>query len=565
MAEGQPELAKICMLHAPHRALLARHKPVILIAVILATFITGGTGLLVLSLYLASPSAGMTRSVVSNSQTWAVIIGAGRQSFLSATLSVLLGLIAARSLHRRSQFFGRGVFLSLSFMAIIVPTTVAAIGLVQLWGRNGFLRHLIDTLFGRELLFPAYGLEMVILAHILFNAPLVMRVGLEALSGLPDHHWRLSAQFGFSRLAYFRFVEWPCLKMLIPTLFSLIFLLCFTSFSLVLMLGGGPGVSTLEVAIYTSVRFDFNLPKAAVLSALQLIIAGGFILLLSRGRLPSWTNRLSMASKILRTDVQSVSGKLADSLILGCFCLIVLCPLLALFLSVRLAEGVSLFERPAFWQAFWSSTCLGISTAVLSTTLAFILCAGRYRMSGQSFGARLGRAVVSLSQSVYLVLPAIVLGTASFLVFRPVVNLFDHVIFVVLLSNSLLALPFAARLIDGRYHMITPAQDKLCAQLGLTGLRRVFWVTLPAMRREIGLCLGLTAALSIGDFGVIALFGSEQFQTLPYLLYQYSSRYGGAEAELLAVFLLIYGFGLFFSLNQAVNWLVLRRVYAESH
>ena len=186
-------------------------------------------------------------------------------------------------------------------------------------------------------------------------------------------------------------------------------------------------------------------------------------------------------------------------------------------------------------------------------------------MSGQSFGARLGRAVVSLSQSVYLVLPAIVLGTASFLVFRPVVNLFDHVIFVVLLSNSLLALPFAARLIDGRYDMITPAQDKLCSQLGLTGLRRVFWATLPAMRREIGLCLGLTAALSIGDFGVIALFGSEQFQTLPYLLYQYSSRYGGAEAELLAVFLLIYGFGLFFFLNQAVNWLAVRRVHAESH
>ena len=62
-------------------------------------------------------------------------------------------------------------------------------------------------------------------------------------------------------------------------------------------------------------------------------------------------------------------------------------------------------------------------------------------MSGRSFGARLGRAVISLSQSVYLVLPAIVLGTASFLVFRPVVNLFDHVFFVVLLSNSLLALP----------------------------------------------------------------------------------------------------------------------------
>ena len=553
------------MVQAPHPALLASRKPVIMTAVALASFIAGGTGLLVLSLYLAAPSVGLVWSVLTSSQTWAVIIGAGGQAFMSATISVLLGLAAARTLHRRGQFFGRGVILSLSFMAMIVPTTVAAIGLVQLWGRNGIIRQITGNLFGQDILFPAYGLEMVVLAHVLFNAPLVMRVGLAALSGLPDHHWRLSAQFGFSRLAYFRFVEWPCLKLLLPALFSLIFLLCFTSFSLVLMLGGGPGVSTLEVAIYTSVRFDFDLPKAAVLSALQLIIAGGFILLLSRGRLPSWTNRLSVPRTTLRTDSHSVSGKLADGLILGCFCLVVLCPLLALFLSARLAEGVTLFDRPAFWQAFWSSTFLGISAACLSTTLAFILCAGRFRMAGQSLGTRLGRAVISLSQSVYLVLPAIVLGTASFLVFRPVVNLFDHVFFVVLLSNSLLALPFAARLIDGRYHMITPAQDKLCAQLGLTGLRRFFLVTLPAMRREIGLCLGLTAALSIGDFGVIALFGSEQFQTLPYLLYQYASRYGGAEAELLAVFLLVYGLGLFFCLHQAVNRLAFRRAYAQRY
>ncbi|EHI49951.1 thiamine ABC transporter, permease protein [SAR116 cluster alpha proteobacterium HIMB100] len=550
------------MIHAPHPALLASHKAVLRTAIILASLIAAGTGLLVSSLYLAAPSAGLAWSVLSGAQTWAVILGASGQAFTSAALSVILGMTAARALHRRGQFFGRGLFLSLSFMAMIVPTTVAAIGLVQLWGRNGAIRQFADGLFGQDIFFPAYGLEMVILAHVLFNAPLVMRVGLAALSGLPEHHWRLSAQLGFTRLAYFRFVEWPCLKLLVPALFSLIFLLCFTSFSLVLMLGGGPGVSTLEVAIYTSVRFDFDLPKAAILSTLQVMIAGGFILLLSRGQLPSWTNRLSLASRTLRTDAQSVSGKLADGLILGCFCLIVVCPLLALFLSSRLVEGVSLFERSAFWQAFWSSTSLGLSAALLSTTLAFILCAGRYRMSGQTISARFGRSVISLSQSVYLVLPAIVLGTASFLVFRPIVNLFDHVFFVVLLTNSLLALPFATRLIDGRYHMITPVHDKLCAQIDLTGWRRFFWVTLPAMRREVGLCLGLTAALSIGDFGVIALFGSEQFQTLPYLLYQYASRYGGAEAELLAVFLLIYGLGLFFCLHQAVNRLAVRRTYA---
>jgi thiamine transport system permease protein len=63
-------------------------------------------------------------------------------------------------------------------------------------------------------------------------------------------------------------------------------------------------------------------------------------------------------------------------------------------------------------------------------------------------------------------------------------------------------------------------------------------ITLPSMRTEIGLSLGLCSALAMGDFGVIALFGSEQFRTLPWLLYQYSSRYGGGEAELLGLIML---------------------------
>ena len=326
------------MLHAPHPALLASRKPVIRTAVILASFIAGGTGLLVLSLYLATPSAGMTLSVLSSPQTWAVIFGAGVQAFLSATLSVLLGLTAARSLHRRGQFFGRGVFLSLSFMAMIVPTTVAAIGLVQLWGRNGFLRQLTDTMFGIDMLFPAYGLEMVILAHVLFNAPLVMRVGLAALSGLPDHHWRLAAQFGFSRLSYFRFVEWPCLKLLVPALFSLIFLLCFTSFSLVLMLGVVLALAHLKWRFIPVSGLILTCPRQRSYPRCSCLLQQVLFCCCTEG-LPSWTSRLSVASKTLRTDAQSASGKLLDSLILGCFCLIVLCPLLTLFLSARLAKG----------------------------------------------------------------------------------------------------------------------------------------------------------------------------------------------------------------------------------
>ena len=72
--------------------------------------------------------------------------------------------------------------------------------------------------------------------------------------------------------------------------------------------------------------------------------------------------------------------------------------------------------------------------------------------------------------------------------------------------------------------------DRLCAGLGIRGWRRLRWITLPALAPELGYASGLSAALSLGDLTVIALFGSQQFQTLPWLLYQTMARYRSGEA-----------------------------------
>ena len=186
---------------------------------------------------------------------------------------------------------------------------------------------------------------------------------------------------------------------------------------------GGPGVSTLEVAIYTSVRFDFDLPKAAVLSALQLIIAGFYPVAVQRRCPAGPTGYLWPA----RPCAQMHSLFLANWQTVLFWAVLPDCalPAYGLFFSARLAEGVSLFDRP-FWQAFWSSTSLGSARLSYQQHWPYLMCRPVQDVC-RAFGARLGRAVINLSQSVYRVLPAIVLGTASFLVFRPVVNLFDHV------------------------------------------------------------------------------------------------------------------------------------------
>ena len=59
-------------------------------------------------------------------------------------------------------------------------------------------------------------------------------------------------------------------------------MLCAASFTIVLTLGGGPSATTLEVAIYQALRFDFDPGQAVVLALLQLLLCATCYLLLSR-------------------------------------------------------------------------------------------------------------------------------------------------------------------------------------------------------------------------------------------------------------------------------------------
>ena len=171
-------------------------------------------------------------SLIAAADTIELVLSAGFQAICSAGLSILIGLLVAKALYRQNLVRLSSFLGSLCFLAMILPTTVAALCLLAVWGRNGLVRDTL-SLFGMEgLLFPAYGLEMVVLAHIFFNAPLAVRVMLGTLYAVPLSQNRAAAQLGFKSLDYWRWIEWPALRATIPSLFGLIFLLCFSSFSL---------------------------------------------------------------------------------------------------------------------------------------------------------------------------------------------------------------------------------------------------------------------------------------------------------------------------------------------
>jgi thiamine transport system permease protein len=87
--------------------------------------------------------------------------------------------------------------------------------------------------------------------------------------------------------------------------------------------------------------------------------------------------------------------------------------------------------------------------------------------------------------------------------------------------------------------------ERLCQSLGIAGWHRLRLVEWPALRRPIGLSLAIAATLSLGDLGVIALFGSQNLATLPLLLYQAMGGFRMGEAAVIAALLSLLCLALF--------------------
>src|SRR5690606_38151687 len=115
-----------------------------------------------------------------------------------------------------------------------------------------------------------YGLSGILVAHVFFNLPLATRLLVEALDTIPADQWRLASQLGMRPGATFRLLEWPTIRASLPATAGLVFMLCITSFTVVLAPGGAPGSTSIEVATSQALRFAFEPARAVALTVAQI-------------------------------------------------------------------------------------------------------------------------------------------------------------------------------------------------------------------------------------------------------------------------------------------------------
>lgn len=513
-----------------------RRQPLIplwLIPGTLATLLLCGVALLAFSsLWFAAPDTDW-RSVLQDSYLQHVIAFSFGQALLSALLSLLPAIALARALYRR-RFPGRQLLLRLCAMTLVLPVLVAVFGLLTVYGRVGWLAQLCQF-FGIDYRFSPYGLQGILLAHVFFNLPLATRLMLQALESIPAEQRQLAAQLDLRRWHHFRLLEWPWLRrQLLPT-GALIFMLCFASFATVLSLGGGPQATTIELAIFQALSYDYDPGRAALLALIQLICCLTLVLLSQRfsKAIPAGISQL----RGWRDPQDSPFARISDFVLIAAALLLLLPPLMAVIVDGLHGGLRGALTQPALWQATFTSLRIATGAGLLCVLLTMMLLwsSRELRLRQRHVAAQ----IIDTSGMLILAMPGIVLATGFFLLFNATIGLPGSADGLVIFTNALIAIPYALKVLDNPMRDIAERYANLCGSLGISGWNRLRLIELRALKRPLAQALAFACVLSIGDFGVVALFGNADFRTLPFYLYQQIGSYRGADGAVTALLLLV--------------------------
>ncbi|KAA3501150.1 thiamine/thiamine pyrophosphate ABC transporter permease ThiP [Agrobacterium tumefaciens] len=480
---------------------------------------------------LLSFDAGTSATGIVDAYTLRILRFTLYQATLSTVLSIVLGLPVALALSRRQDFPGRIWIIRLMAVPMGLPVIVGAFGIITIWGRQGVLNTAL-VFAGAEQPFSIYGLSGILIAHVFFNLPLAVRLMLAGLERIPGEYWRMAASLGMGPVSVFRFIEWPAVSRLVPGIAGLVFMLCATSFTLVLMLGGGPAATTLEVAIYQALRFDFDPQRAIALSVLQIAITAVLLGLLAF--LPSPEAEIaSIGRPVRRFDGKRVGARLWDGAAIIFAVLLVGLPLVAITVSGLGADLPRLLSAPIFLRAAATSLAIAAFSATLVVLCCFAIIGARQAVGSKRHAAqplRLLSATLGAGSSLVLLVPPVVLGSGWFLLLRPFGDVSFYAPVLVALINMLMALPLAMRVLEPAFTSHFLRTSRLSASLGLQGLTRLRFADLPVLRRPLLMAFSFAMALSLGDLGAVALFGSENFVTLPWLVYSNMGSYRTNDA-----------------------------------
>jgi thiamine transport system permease protein len=463
-------------------------------------------------------------SVLSASNNLRSLDNSLEQGALSAVLAVGLGYPAGVFLGRYS-FPGRSLLRSLLLVPFLLPSLVVVLGVLDLFGPSGVISSAVpDTSwFGS-------GIPAIIAANLFFNVPIVLLLTATGCEGASVELEETVATLGGSPLRAYREV-WAE-----PTWVGaaagglLTFLFSALSFAPPLLLcGASSRCYTLEAQVY-SLDQTFLQPNAAALLALAMVL----LLLLPTALYLVLVSRLRANPGRRTVAARPVNWRTPSSWALALETTLVLAAEAALLAAVlyRTVAPSDGFGAGAAWAALFSSSTtahLGVSAVgALGNTLFFAVVAAMFALllsvvTGYAVVRRPGRAVtLGLVLFVPLLLSPIVLAFALASFWRPFLGAGSNVWILVVVSQAILALPFALQSLEIPLAGLSASARDTARTLGATSFGAFLDADLPRVQDGL-VTVGLFAfAFGLGEFTATNFLVPPQLTTLPVALYALS-------------------------------------------
>ena len=467
------------------------------------------------------------------------------QATLSTLLTVGLALPGAY-VFARYDFPGKSLVQALTTVPFVLPTIVVALAFTALLGPHGLINLALMGLLGldRPPLNLQHTLAIILLAHIFYNYTLVLRIVGTYWANLDPRLEEAARMLGANRWRAFREVTLPLLTPAIGAAALLVFVFCFTSFGVILVLGG-PRFATLEVEIYHQTIHYLNLPLAAALSVVQILFT--FALMAAYTRLQA---RTTLPLELRPRQVTQRWPRywrewLVVGANVGLMLVLLVTPLAALVersLTLSTTGGVSLaFYRQLFYNprgsAFYvppvaavrNSVGFALATMGLSVVLGLMAAAVLDSQNPARSPRGRGRWLRRLLDPIFM-LPlgtsAVTLGLGFIVALdEPPLNLRTSPLLVVL-AHTLVALPFVVRSVLPALRSIHPHLREAAALLGASPWRVWREVDLPIVARAVLVGAVFAFTISMGEFGATSLIARPERPTMPIAIYRFLGRPG---------------------------------------
>jgi thiamine transport system permease protein len=449
------------------------------------------------------------------------------QAALSTFVTLVVGLAIAALFVHVDFPTRRGLRAGLA-VPFVLPTTVVASAFIALGER-----------FGLESL--THGFGAVIAAHVYFNIAIVTRLVGVRWAAVDPRTEQASRSLGAGAIRRFVSVTLPAIRGAVISSAVIVFLFCFTSYGIILILGG-PGVRTIEteIARFAITRNDPS--TAAVLSMIQIIVvmsvvAGSSWFDSRRGdAVPGAPLRRPARPRRLR-------GRVASWLIAGWLWIALCAPLSALALrSFQVGDGYGLanyrslsHRLPLLGVSGYDALVNSLQAAVVATLIAMLVgvCGAITVASARRVGAG--------SMSVLTMLP---LGTSAVTIGFGLLITFDSSLWnlrsrwiIIPIAHALIAIPFVLRPTLGALRAIPTHVRESARSLGASRLRVATTIDTPLVAGAVAVGASFAFAVSLGEFGATSFLGRRPAQTTaPQAIFRLLGRPGeSTEGQAMAL------------------------------